>query len=178
MSLVSMLQSAQHRLRNMFTGSQPWTVQEANVAIFECLSNRKHPIPNEIILQILDHPSRWIRTTIINARVASDKQPIRVGSNLHNQGEQQILATNPLSQLEAQRIRRVDFVFKSRDQGWSSFRHQHGTYDGSCTWFECGLINSSTDGSEAPNELQGGSVKHSTRHELQRNRQWVFPVAP
>lgn len=177
MSLVSMLQSAKHRLRNMLTGSQAWTVHEANIAIFEALSTRKHPIPNEIILQILDYPSRWIRTTIIHARVASDKPFIRVGCNLQNQGEQQILATNPLSQLEAQQIRSVVFVFTSRDQGWSSYPHQHRTYDGSCTWLECGLIDSGTDGSEAPDGIQGIPVKASTRHELQRNRQWVFPIA-
>lgn len=172
-----MLQSAKHRLRNMLTGSQAWTVHEANIAIFEVLSTRKHPIPNEIILQILDYPSRWIPTSIIHACVASDKPLFRVGSNFQNQGEQQILATSPFSQLEAQQIRSVVFVFTSKDQGWSSYPHQHGTYDGSCTWLECGLIDSNTDGSEASDDIQGSSVRVSTRHELQKNRQWVFPIA-
>ncbi len=178
MPWASLLESARDRLRNIFTPHssleiQPWTRHEANVATHECLSTRRPPIPNEIILEILDQPSRWIRTRVINARVATENEPIRVGSNLQNRGEQQILATNPLSQPEVQCIRRVVYTFRSRDQGWSSYPNQHGTYEGSFTWFEASLTRPiGTDLIEAERhvQLQVKTAKERTRYELQRNR--------
>lgn len=172
-----LLENARDLLRNMLTPpspheSDPWTRHEANVAIHECLSRRRPPIPNEIVLQILDHPSRWIRTQI-NTRVATDGEPIRVSSSLQNCGEQQILATNPLSQPEVPRIRSVVYTFTSRDQGWSSFPTQHDTYEGSFTWFEASLTRPLAPDlveSERQDLLQLKATKERTRYELQRNR--------
>lgn len=36
-------------------------------------------------------------------------------------------------------IRRIRFTTVSRDQGWSSYREDQGTYRGSWTWFEAGV---------------------------------------
>lgn len=173
-----LLGSARDFLHKMLTFPSPneskaWTRHEANEAIHECLSRRSPPVPNEIILQILDQPSRWICTRVINARVATDNEPMRIGSNLQNHGEQQVLATNPLSQPEVQRVRRVVYTFRSRDQGWSSYPTQHGTYEGSFTWFEAGLtrpISTDVIESERNDQLQLKAAKERTRYELQRNR--------
>lgn len=173
-----LLESGRSLLRNVLTPPsnlecEPWTTTESNVAIYRCLSRRSPPIPNEIILQILDHPSRWIRSQVINARMASDNEPMRVGIDLRNRGEQQILATNPLSQLEVPRIRRVVYTFRSRDQGWSSYPTHHGTYEGSFTWFEAGLTRpTATDliDSERDDQLELKAAKERIRYELQRNR--------
>ena len=109
----------------------------------------------------------------MNAHVASENEPVRVGSTLKNRGEQQIIATNPLSKSEVLRIRRVIFTFRSKDQGWSSFPNQRGTYEGSWTWFEAGLTRPvSSDPSDAlyAEQLQIKVAKERVRYELQRNR--------
>lgn len=50
---------------------------------------------------------------------------------------QQLIAS-PVSML-AQPCRRIVFTLRSRDQGWSSSPGDHGTYNGSWSWFEAGL---------------------------------------
>lgn len=171
------LESARNRLRNIFvpppSATLPWTRHEANLAVHGFLSTRNPPIPNEIILQILDLSSRWIRTKSISAHVATDLEPIRVGSSLQNHGEQQILATNPLSQLEARRIRRIIFTFRSKDQGWSDYWESHGTYKDSYSWFEASLTHPIVETQIEPqrhDQLELKAAKESRRYELQRNR--------
>lgn len=169
-----LLGSASDLLRNILTPPSPnesWTRHEANVALHECLSRRSPPIPNEIILQILDQPSRWIRTRV--TRVATDDEPMLIGTDLQSRGEQRILATKPLSQSEVLRVRRVVYTFRSRDQGWSSYPTQHGTYEGSFSWFEASLtrlIATDLIESERHDQFQSKTAKERIRYELQRNR--------
>lgn len=139
-----------------------WTRHESNIALHQCLSSRNPPIPNEVILQILDHPTQWIPNKSLSAHMTSGNEPIRVDSNYGHIGEHQILATKPISQQEISKIRRVVYTFCSQDQGWSSDdSNLHGTFSGSWTWFESGLAHRKTISRDA---------KDSTRYELQRNR--------
>ncbi len=152
---------------------EPWTIHDSNITLHECLSRRNPPIPNEIILQILDDSSRWIRTKIINAGLANDNELTRVGSHVRNHGQQQILATNQLSSLEVARIRRVVFTFRSQDQGWSGDPLHHGTFNGSWTWFEASLTRFiGTDYSEQERDdlTKIKEEKEKVRYQLQRNR--------
>ena len=152
-----------------------WTIHDSNVALHECLSGRKPSIPNEIILQILECSTCWIRTKIIKARLVDDREPIRVGNNLQNNGHQQILATNPLSSLEIARIRRIIFAFRSCDQGWSDDYEHHQTFEASWTWMEASLTSPASieqihSHEERENQIRTKEQKESSRFELQRNR--------
>lgn len=151
-----------------------WTLHDSNLVLHQCLSTRKPAIPNEIILQILEDPSRWIRTRVIHARLRAEQEPLRISSNLQNRGDMQILATNPLSEREIRGLRNVVYTFRSRDQGWSSEANQyHGTYEHSWTWFEAGLtrpIDSSASETEREHQLQIRAAKEGLRYDLQRNR--------
>ena len=150
---------------------QPWTIHDSNVALHQCLSKRNPPIPNEIILQILDDPSRWIRTGIMTARVQSNNEPIRVGNHLRNGGQQQILTTNPLTRPEVAHIRCIVFTYKSRDQGWSHDTRHHGTYEASWTWMEASLTRPAAgEDEENEDQLQIKEAKERVRYELGRNR--------
>ena len=152
---------------------QARTIHESNLALHDCLSNRDPPIPNEIILQILEDSSRWIRTEVITARLANENEPIYVSSHLQNRGQQQILATNPLSSLEITRLKRIVFTFRSRDQGWSDDFAHHQTFDASWTWMETSLtrhLSTACTGEEPDDQRQIKEAKESARYELQRNR--------
>ena len=47
--------------------------------------------------------------------------------------------------LRRQMVRKVEIRITSHDQGWSSYPHSHGTYDGSWTWFEAEIRSSDGD---------------------------------
>lgn len=153
--------------------SLPWDIHDSNVALHECLSRRNPPIPNEIILQILDDSTRWIRTKAVDYKVPDDDRPIRVGSGYRNEGQRPILATKQLSSLEVVRMRSIVFSFRSRDQGWSDDPLHHGTYEGSWTWMEASLTRTPSmfqSEQEREDQLRTKEAKESVRYELQRNR--------
>ena len=52
------------------------------------------------------------------------------------------------------KLRKVVITVVSKDQGWSSSPDDHGTYRGSCTWFELSVGSSS----ETPAEKWRGEV--------------------
>lgn len=89
---------------------------------------KRPALPPEIILQILSDPSRWIRS----AKAVLEKR-VSVSSGT---GSVAILFSPPLTSRSIQQLRKVVFTFKSRDQGWSSFHEDHGTYENSWTWFD------------------------------------------
>ncbi|KAL2041130.1 hypothetical protein N7G274_006074 [Stereocaulon virgatum] len=154
---------------------QPWTTHEANLTLHQCLSTstRTRPaLPNEIILQILDHPSRLILVNSVNISAPAAQEPLQCSSHGPHHGDWRIVATDPMPAHLIPRLRVLVYSFKSRDQGWSSYPEHHGTYDASWTWFEAGLTpseeqNSRTEESRQQ-ELRG--KKEQDRYELQRNR--------
>ena len=152
---------------------EPWTIHDSNVALHECLSSRNPPIPNEIILQILDDSSRWIRTRIIGTPPEHESKPIVVGVNHRNRGELKILDAPSLSSFEVAQIRSIVFNFRSRDQGWSHDLEHHRTFDGSWTWMEASLSRPTPavdTQAESDDHLRLKQVKENVRYELQRNR--------
>ena len=111
-----------------------WTTQDSNRTVFTVLSTttpRKPALPTELILQILSDPSRWLLTTFVYLSV-----PARVPSS---EAERAIVHTPQISSHQLSLIRRLVFTYRSKDQGWSSYGEDHGSYRNSWTWFEAGL---------------------------------------
>ena len=74
---------------------------------------------------------------------------------------------------EIHNIRRVDFSFTSRDQGWSGYRQHYGTYEASWTFFEASLTRPTTETNseeDRQDQLRIKERKEAVRYELQRNR--------
>ncbi|KAL6715064.1 hypothetical protein ACLMJK_007325 [Lecanora helva] len=175
------LEAAKDRLLNTIMPSrrlqQHWTTHDANIALYECLSSRNPPVPNEIILQILDEPSRWLQARVITTPLELKDTPLRIGNN---PGEQPILSIHGLSKLEATQVRCIAFSFSSRDQGWSHDIEHHRTFDGSWTWMEALLSRPSTAINTEPEnndqsrfeseQMQLDEAEEIVRCELQRNR--------
>ena len=126
--------------RSIHQGSSPtqsWTTHDSNIALFACLSTatRTRPaLPTELILQILEHPTRWPHLDCRSLPPYVDpSQPI-----IHVRNRPTgipLLYTRPFSAREANRMRQVVLAFRSSDQGWSSEPESGGSF----SWFEVGL---------------------------------------
>ena len=160
--------------RNTLT--RPWTTHDANIALHQCLSTstpHRPALPNEIILQILDHPSRWIQVHCVKWRAVAAQEPLRCRSNGPQHGDWQILVTDPVSGQVINKLRKVTYSFRSQDQGWSDYHQDHGTYENSWTWFEAGLTrfeDKSAQGEELRRQNDLRAEKERDRYELHRNR--------
>ena len=160
--------------RDMAT--RPWTTHDANVALYQCLSTstpHRPALPDEIILQILDHPSRWIQVHSVELRAVSSHEPLRCKSDGPQHGDWQILVTDPVSGRAIKKLRKVVYFFRGQDQGWSSYPQHHGTYENSWTWFEAGLArfeDRNAQGEELRRQKDLRAEKERDRCELHRNR--------
>ena len=158
------------------TMTRPWTTHDANVALHQCLSTstpHRRALPNEIILQILDHPSRWIQVHCVKLRAVAAHEPLRCRSNGPQHGDWQILVTDPVSGWVINRLRKLVYSFRGQDQGWSDYPEDHGTYAGSWTWFEAGLTrfeDKNAQGEELRHQKDLRAEKQRDRYELHRNR--------
>lgn len=127
--------------------TKSWTRHESNLALLECLSAAtptRPALPVELILQILSHPTRWVRLhSIGHPPITPSVEPAKPILIVNNRPDGiPVLYTRPFSAQEVGRLREVIFKFRSRDQGWSSF----GPDAGSFSWFEATLAQSpSTD---------------------------------
>lgn len=113
---------------------QDWTVHDSNQALFTCLSIpslTRPALPTELILQILNHPTRWYCAINIVFPNSSTSSPIRLPAS---RGRLTLVSTPPL--LDIPNIKRIVFSFTSKDQGWSSYPSDHGSYDNTWSWFE------------------------------------------
>lgn len=54
-----------------------------------------------------------------------------------SRGHYNLVSTPPLRDIS--KIKRIVFSFTSKDQGWSSFPRDHGTYKNTWSWFEAVL---------------------------------------
>lgn len=153
-----------------------WTIHDANIAVYQCLSTSiptRPALPIEIILQILDQPSRWIRIHSVNLRAVAAQEPLKCSSHGAQHGDWQILVTNPVSARVAIRLRKVVYSIRSQDQGWSSYAEHHGTYDHSWTWFETSLTrfqDQDMSGEELDRSQELKVRKEQNRYALYRNR--------
>ncbi|KAI4171552.1 MAG: hypothetical protein LQ343_004144 [Gyalolechia ehrenbergii] len=147
-----------------------WTTRTSNLTALLCLSRpssspRRPALPPEIILQILSHPTRWLLThskSTYDIDVSDQEIPI--------------ITLPPVTTNEIQLLRRLIFRFRSKDQGFSWDRQNHGTYGGSWTWFEAVLTGDrdvNVSGSQAvthDNPRNASDLNVRKKWELQRNR--------
>lgn len=169
-----------------------WTTHDSNIALYDCLSAKtpnRPALPPEIILQILKLPSRWVWLSVASPADTPESKALAVHVAAEGGGRtvtQVILSFPPLSAETIRRLRRIEFTFTSKDQGWSSFRNDWGTYRNSWTWFEAGvrptrpkvemptaIHEKQEDPSPPANNLEryySQSENSYKRHLLQRNR--------
>ena len=169
-----------------------WTTHDSNIALYDCLSakaSNRPPLPPEIILQILKLPSRWVCVSVASPADTPKSKALAVHVAAQGGGRtvtQVILSFPPLSAEIVKRLRRIEFTFTSKDQGWSSFRNDWGTYRNSWTWFEAGVrptrskveMQTASHGEqEGPNPPANDLERYYSqpenpykRHLLQRNR--------
>lgn len=120
--------------------TKSWTTHDSNLALLQCLSTAtatRPALPAELILQILNHPTRWVHLHSVYHPPSTD--PDRPILKVYSRStgaptKAPVLYTRPLSAREAKLLRKVVFTFRSRDQGWCS------NPDAGCwSWFEVGL---------------------------------------
>lgn len=82
----------------------------------------------DLIPEILDLAEYWIVTSAARASRSAEVTQ-------SNAGRAYVIASLP-EYLPLGSVRKIAFSTVSRDQGWSSYPAQHGTYENSNTWFE------------------------------------------
>lgn len=142
--------------------TQSWTTHDSNLALLKCLSTAtptRPALPVELILQVLEHPTRWVHLLSVHHPPATDpERPIlKVYSRSGGApAKAPVLYTRPLSAREAKLVRKVVFTFRSRDQGWC------GNPNGGCwSWFEVGLAripSSVEEGDDGPGQMSDAAV--------------------
>ena len=145
--------------------TESWTTHDSNLELLKCLSTAtptRPAIPTEIILQILQDPSRWTHIhSVHHPPLPNSERPILVTSNKPT-GDP-VLYTRCLSARDAKLLRKVTFTFRSRDQGWCSNLEQ-----GAWSWFEASLARISPDEEEGQTQPSDAIVTTSQYH-------WVYP---
>ena len=108
------------------------SIHVRNLTICDIFSKR-YALPTEITVEILDQAESWTcQFDQYRKDWPSLIQPIYV------ENAEKIMAfSKQLEKSEIRKLRKVQFRFVSKDQGWSN--HQHflgGTYEGSFSWWE------------------------------------------
>ena len=118
--------------------TESWTTHDSNLALLECLSvatPARPALPTELILQILDHPTRWVRLHSISHPPSAElNKPVVVVGNRPTGIP--VLYTRFFSARDVGLLRKVVFKFRSRDQGWC-----REPWLGSWSWFEASLAH-------------------------------------
>ncbi|KAL9091478.1 MAG: hypothetical protein Q9165_004864 [Trypethelium subeluteriae] len=84
---------------------------------------RARGLPKELVYQILHDSEYWIRSDVQRA----EQQLV---NDYH--GDVVYLQSQPI---RGKKVEKIIFTITSHDQGWSDFTSDHGTYNGSWTWF-------------------------------------------
>lgn len=148
-------------------------IHEANLVLLECLSKsseQRPALPAELILQIIDHPSRW-RLMSANFESCTLSSPMSVSAHA---GNVDVASTPAFTTHQLSLLRKLVFTFQSKDQGWSSYPGDRGSFRNSWTWFEARVERS--EGSEsalstrASNDGEDALRNHGLSVKLQANR--------
>lgn len=106
--------------------------------IFEAFSILQHcgngKIPRRIILEILNFAEYWLLSRVTR------KGEVRL---IERDSAKRLpyLTSKPIPKTSPS-VQRVTFVVWSHDQGWSSYKVSHGTFENSWTWFEADIEKS------------------------------------
>lgn len=86
----------------------------------------------DVIPDIMDHAEYWLKS--------STSRSERMGISQSKAGEQYIIS--PAINVPIRRpVRKLEFKTISRDQGWSDYRADHGSYRNSWTWFDAQTVD-------------------------------------
>lgn len=136
----------------------PACIHLSNLTLTSILSKpgrRRPALPLELILQILSYPPCWILTDHLQL-----ERPVRVSSR---RSPEVLLRTQPFSQKQLSSLRKIIFTFCSRDQGWSSYTSDYGTYENSWTWFTMAIVKEKPPSSESERDTKD-HTQHPTTH--------------
>ena len=130
------LTSEEHKFRLVSRKTSQWPRIERDVlevySILKSRGSKKVCLPRAVIRRILDFSGYWLSHTWERSELIEydDKRAdLKVP----------YLMTDPLSFPARGRVCEVAFTTRSHDQGTSDWEEQHGTYEGSCTWFEVAI---------------------------------------
>lgn len=152
--------------------SDPALIHASNLTVLYNFSKpglKRPALPVEIIVQILSHSSQWFPS--VKLALTS---PLSVSSMV---GSKVILCSPPLTSKSIRLLRKVVFTFKSRDQGWSSYQNDHGTYENTWTWFDAVVGSHRTEPSPRTNQEdrfdEGDSGRPGAYREVQDRFGWA-----
>ncbi|KAJ9654582.1 hypothetical protein H2198_006397 [Neophaeococcomyces mojaviensis] len=91
----------------------------------------RQKLPGDLVPIILDYAELWDFAAVVRSKRPNWVRP-------HQAGELQAALIIPPN-VPRGALRQIRFITISRDQGWSSYSEDHGTYRGSWTWFEAGV---------------------------------------
>lgn len=125
---------------------------------------RRLPIPADIIPSILDYAQFWAHTPGIE-----NDQSFVVAQR--NSGVVHTVTPIP-EHIHRASVRSVIFTTVSHDQGWSWDTTNQGTYNGSYTWFEAGLLNPQTSTQTLENCRTIITNVHASKEEKEHRVEW------
>jgi hypothetical protein len=123
-----------HERQQARTGEKSWDITKVKSYprdlhdVCETIFLLRQKIVPDLIPEVLDLAEYWIVTSAARASR-------RAEFTQSNAGRAYVIASLP-DYLPVGSVRKIAFSTVSRDQGWSSFPEQHGTYENSNTWFE------------------------------------------
>ncbi len=129
---------------------------------------RRPALPVETILHILSHPSRWIQW-----HQTSLESPLSVTSW---ERSKLVLCSPPLTARLIRQLRTVVFTFLAKDQGWSSYNADHGSYRNSWTWFEAAVLEENETESPVEREQNGLEAGGEQRRDQDESNHELDPL--
>ncbi|KAK7948523.1 uncharacterized protein PG986_009409 [Apiospora aurea] len=136
-----------------WTSATHWPQNEREaLEVYWMLRRRFSPagrsgLPRHFVVQIMETAKYWVKTT--SSRTASEKYDENRSSL-----DQPYLLSIPVVGCGSFPVRRIKITVWSHDQGWSSYKSCHGTYENSSTWFE--VVIQKADGSMVDIEQEKG----------------------
>ncbi|KGO37087.1 hypothetical protein PEX1_043940 [Penicillium expansum] len=123
----------QHEASATIKGNQMHYPRHSADAV-ESFNILRQKLPSELVLDILEFAEYWVLSTVYredsmeyNEADCRDRTPY--------------LTSEPI-QGERFPVQEVRINILSHDQGWSSYREDHGTFRNSWTWFDLGIERS------------------------------------
>jgi hypothetical protein len=108
----------------------------------------RQKLPPELVPSILDFAEYWVKSSAsCTYHMNITERDLRVGSESSSDLKGALYHTSPLIAGDYERfstlspVRKVIFTITSKDQGWSSYPENYGTYENSWTWFEAIVLD-------------------------------------
>lgn len=119
----------------------------------------RQKLPPDVVPDILEYAEYWVKSSAsCTYHMTVTENDMRVGSRTTDSPELQgaLYHTSPLIAGDYEHLsplhplRKAVFTITSKDQGWSSYPQDHGTYANSWTWFEAMVLDWTESSPEIP----------------------------